>query len=123
MNSLEKFGLFIVSNMRDKAIGQFQMLINGDLVSKEYQAIYRQLNYIEGLDKKVLEEIIMDTVDTAIHDFLAALQEAHEFNEGIAVLSDGENVAEKSGSLNFEPFTDDGWINKYSKFPLSVSFR
>ncbi|HET8687916.1 MAG TPA: hypothetical protein VFM18_14840 [Methanosarcina sp.] len=123
MNNLEKFGLFIVTNMRDKALDQFQMLINGELASQEYQELYKKLNSTSNIDVNVLKEIVMDTVDTALHDLLVALQEAHEFNEGIAVFSGEDNIAEESGSLNFEPFTEDGWIKKYSKYPLSIAFR
>jgi hypothetical protein len=59
---------------------------------------------------------VVDAIDTAMHDFLFALQDAHDRELGVEILVDGRNVAEESGMLNGEQLGEGGWIEKYSRY-------
>lgn len=67
--------------------------------------------------KQLVMRVVIDVIDTALHDFLFAIQDANDRDLDIKILVDGENVAEKSGMLQGEHLGEDGWISKYSKYP------
>ena len=64
----------------------------------------------------MLREMVVDLVDTAVHDLLFAIQDPHDREPGIEVLVDGENVAAASDGLQGEPLGEGGWIERFSKF-------
>ena len=61
----------------------------------------------------------MEALSVGLHDFLFALQEAHDLERGIEVLVDGKNVAELSDGLQGEPCGGEGWIAKFARYPSS----
>ena len=116
MTPLDKFGEFIIKNFRDKALEQHYMLQEGKLRGKSIQELQRVVSNWSDENKATLNQVVIDLLDTALHDLLAALQESHDLDEGVEILVDGINVAEESGMLNGEPLGDEGWIAKFSKY-------
>ena len=116
MDTLEKFGKFIVAALRDKSIEQHDMLAQGKLKAAKIQDLQTQLSSLPEDQKQLVRRILVDALDTAMHDLLFAIQDAHDRDLGINVIVDGEDVAEKSGMLHGEPIGEGGWIDKYSRF-------
>jgi hypothetical protein len=121
MNAMDKFGQFLISNLRDKTLRQHEMLLKGELRGKAVQALQTRVSLLSAGDKAVLQEIARDLVDTAMHDLLFAIQDSHDRALGVEVIVDGENVAELSGMLQGEPLGPGGWIRRFSKYPPSQS--
>lgn len=117
MEALQKFGYFIVSNFRDKAIEQHDMLLQGRLRGQAVQKLQNKISELPEEQKALIRQIVIDVIDTAMHDFLFAVQDAHDRELGIEILVDENNVAETSGMLHGEHLGKDGWIAKFSKFP------
>lgn len=117
MSALEKFGQFIVQALRDKAIDQHLLMQQGRWKSPAIQELQRALAGLPPAEKELMLKAVVDVVDTALHDFLFALQDSHDRGLGIEVLVDGENVADASGMLHGEHLGEDGWIAKFSRFP------
>lgn len=116
MKPLDKFGEFVVHNFRDKALEQHEMLQRGELRGKRVQEIQQALANFSPEQRAVVSRIVSDAIDTAMHDLLFAVQDAHDRELGVEVFADGVNVAEVSGMLQGEPLGDTGWIQRFSRF-------
>lgn len=117
MNPLDKFGEFIVTKLRDRAIEQHLLMQEGHWKSPAIQDLQREIVALSPEQKELLRHVVVDVVDTALHDLLFAIQEAHDTGAGIEVTADGENVAELSGMLQGEHLGEDGWITRFSRYP------
>ncbi len=115
-DKVDKFGKFLVDNLRDKGIIYAEGLLNNKWRAPVLQNIQLGLTNLEDSEKEVVRNAIIATLDSAIHDFLFALQEQTDFENGIKILVDGENVIELSDGIHGEPYSDEGWYSKYSKF-------
>jgi len=113
---LDKFGKFIVHCLRDRALEQNELLIAGKLQGRDVQRLQARLQNLDEDQKRLIRDIATDLLDTAMHDVLFAIQDAHDRCKGLEVLSDGQNIAELSEALQGEPFGPDGWIARFSRF-------
>jgi hypothetical protein len=117
MTPLEKFGEFMISSLRDKALLQNTMLLDGQLRGRAIQFLQKRVQSLPAEQKEIIRQIVIDAVDTALHDLLFAFQDSHDRNLGIEVFVEGANVAELSGMLHGEPLGEKGWIKRFSSFP------
>lgn len=113
---LDKFGEFIVKNMRDKGIDNYNKLVNGTYNAPELKELQDNLKQFNESQLSVIKQCVIDSIDTAIHDFLFAVQESTDLEEGIEILVDKTNIAKLSDGLNGELFSEEGWYAKYSKY-------
>jgi len=114
--ALEKFGQFIMEELRDKIIDNFERLEQGLLKSPSTQQLIKDLNNIDQKQKEVFRRVLINSIDCGIHGFLFKVQEEHELDGDIKVVVNEVNIAEVSDGLHGELFTEDGWINKYSQY-------
>lgn len=117
IDPLSKLGELLIHSLRDKSVEQHEMLLAGKLRGKKIQPLQARVSALSPEQKELLRDVVVDTLDVALHDFLFALQDAHDRGVGIELLVDGSNVAELSGMLQGEPLGPDGWIARFSKFP------
>lgn len=115
-NPLDKFGEFIVENMRDKAIEFYDKLAQGSWKATSLKLVQEDLMKFDEKQLSVIRQCIISSIDTAIYDFLFALQESSDINEEVKVIVDGQNIGTLSDGLSGEPYTKDGWYSKYSSF-------
>lgn len=117
-NSLDKFGHFLVRNMRDNAIDFFDKLIEGYYKATTLQKIHQELSQFTSEQKDIIRKSFIAGIDTSIHDFLFALEEIHETADDIQIMVDGENVVRLSEELHRELLTKDGWFSRFSHYVI-----
>jgi hypothetical protein len=115
-NRLDKFGQFLVENLRDRGISKAEGLLNGEWRAPSLLNLQTELGKLSDAQKESVKATVINSIDTAIHDFLFALQERTDFDNDIQIVVDGENVAELSDGIHGEAYTDEGWYAKYSKY-------
>lgn len=120
-NPLDKFGEFIVENMRDKGIEFYDKLSQGSWKAPSLKLLQEDLNKFDEKQLSIIRQCIISSIDTAIHDFLFALQESSDMNEEVKVIVDGQNIGKLSDGLSGEPYTEDGWYSKYSSFGKNIN--
>jgi hypothetical protein len=118
-DELDKFGQFMVQNLRDKALAQHEMLQQGRLQAAHLQDWQRRLAEMPANQRGLVAAIVTDAIDTAFHDLLFAIQDAHDRETGVEVLMKGKNVAELSNMLHGEIQGESGWIARFSRFANS----
>jgi hypothetical protein len=114
---VEKFGQFVINKLRDRAIDFYDGLAAGRWKSDRTQELQAGLARLTDAQRLLIRRCVIAAVDDGLHNFLFALGVAHDFEEGIAVVVDGCNIAEHSDGLQGELFGEDGWFAKYSKQP------
>ncbi|WP_343614307.1 hypothetical protein [Flavobacterium sp.] len=115
-NEVNIFGEFLVKNLRDKGIEKAEVLLNGKSKAPSLQKLQSELNNFSDSDKELIKEVVVKSIDTAIHDFLFAIQELDDFENNIQILVNGKNVVNLSDGIHGESFSDDGWNAKYSRY-------
>lgn len=115
-SSLDKFGEFIVVNLRDKAIETAEMLLENGSKSPQTKILQDELSTFNAAQKAIVANTVKASIDAAIHDFLFAIEEQADFENDIQIIVNEDNIVEMSDGLQGELFTQDGWLEKYSKF-------
>lgn len=116
--AVEKFGRLIVKALRDGAIGFIERAVKGQWKAPSLHRLQSDLASLTPEQREVVRRCLVRAIDTGLHDFLFALVEVNDRDQGVEVIVDGQNVVELSDGLHGEPFVD-GWIAKYSQFPES----
>ncbi|MGV3756891.1 MAG: DUF6547 family protein [Verrucomicrobiota bacterium] len=114
---LDKFGEFIVQNLRDKMIQDADMLFAGKWKAPSLQALQKKALGLTEAQKQIVRDIVERTTVTGMHDLLFAIQEASDAGSEIKIVVDGKEVAKLSDGLHGEIFGDSGWIAAHSKYP------
>ncbi len=116
---LNEFGKFITYNLRDRGINHYDLLAKGHWKAPSLQNLQNDLSKLTAEEPDIVRRCVVKVLDNALHDFLFALQEAHDNDEEINIVVDNENIASLSDGLHGEPFTEDGWIAKFGEHPES----
>jgi hypothetical protein len=115
-DSLDKFGKFIVENLRDHAINYAELLLKNHWRAPSLLDLQAQLGNFSADQKETVKATVIATSDRAIHSFLIKLQERANFENEIQIIVNGENVVELSDGIHAEAYSDEGWYAKYSKY-------
>ncbi|MBD5515007.1 MAG: hypothetical protein HDR06_10245 [Lachnospiraceae bacterium] len=110
-NNLESFGEVFISEVRDNTLEAFEKMFNGSMKGLTAQNVRDKIAIFDEQEKSVLLWLLSKTVDQCMYNMLFML-EAHE---EIEMLYAGEDIVEESDGLSGELYTEDGWIEKYSK--------
>ena len=114
LSPLDQFGKFLMENCRDQGIESSIGLLNNKWKAPILQSMQAELYKLNDKQKEAVQDAFIHIIDVAIHDFLFALQNG--YNDDIQIIVDGENVVELSDGIHGEPYSDEGWRAKYSKF-------
>lgn len=117
---LKRFGKFLVENLRDKGIDFAENLLKNHWKPSELKNIQAELQTLTDIQKETFRQAIVKTIDTAIHDFLFALQEQADLGNNIQIIVDGKNVVELSDGIHGEAYSDKGWYAKFSNYGIAT---
>ena len=112
MDKLNIFGKLISEELRDSALNHYLDIESKWLKSERAKKLSEKLDEFSEEQKQTIRQLLTQSIDVGIHDFLFALEEGRE---DIKIIIDGDNVAELSDGLQAEPYTSDGWYEKYSQ--------
>ena len=103
---LDDFGKSVITHFYDKGMDYLKMLCEQQYkVDKNLQ---KQITGLGDAGVKILEKACMSTLDTALHDFLFALQNSFDRGSKFSFIVGDTNVAEYSDGLNGELYGDTG---------------
>jgi hypothetical protein len=75
---LDVFGEFLMKNLRDAALRSADCLLNGGAKAPSLARLQRDLAGMSEAQKDIVRRLVLEVVDSGTHDFLFALQEAHD---------------------------------------------
>lgn len=110
-NNLENFGEIFINEVRDNTLETFEKMFDGRMKGLTAQNVRDKILIFDEQEKSILLWLLSKTVDQCMHNMLFMLEE----HEEVEMLYAGENIVEESDGLSGELYTEDGWIEKYSK--------
>lgn len=116
-DNLDKFGRFVVENVRDVAVDSYLMIRSGRAAAQNLQALQNEFASLRPETRRLVDSIVARVLEVQLHDLLFALQDSYDRNLGVAVLVDGVDVAKESGMLHGELYGEGNWIARYSRYP------
>ena len=118
---LDKVGEFVMTRLRDRGIDFAERLIAGAWKAPALADIQASVGRLSLEDQQLVREVVVESIDNAIHDFLFALDENSGADAAVALRCDGVNAAEVSDGLHGELYREDGWVARFSKYPRAGS--
>lgn len=123
INKLDVFGSLLVATTRDDTYEQFKKIMYGELNSRSAKILHEKLLKFDHSELKVIQTVVRDTIDSTIHHFLWMIDQNEEYDL-ISYLDEEKksyvSLRDMSDGLCGELYTEDGWIEKYSKYPPSI---
>jgi hypothetical protein len=122
MEKLESLGKEIIENLRDLSIEEYLAIKKGSLKSRDAQNIYKMFSSVNKEDQDKIDKIVFNVIDRVLHNALWMFEQSKDFTiTDKNLISPNEDIVEESDGLSGELYREDGWIKKYSKFPLGTS--
>lgn len=112
-----------MENLRDKAFTDADLTLKGHWRAPALQKLQQELACLNAEQQGVARRLVRSVVDSAIHDFLFALQDTHDSDKSIQVAVDGVDVGGESDGLHGEPFGSDGWQARFSEYGVATEER
>lgn len=112
---LAVFGQVFIQQVRDNALFVFGRTVTGHMKGERAQEMRQQLKSFSPEQMAVVKDLVYQMVDTCLHHTLFMFQEHPEWvisqpDAGIGSLN------ELSDGLAGELYTEDGWIEQFSKY-------
>ncbi len=117
VKEMEKLARLVISQLWNQPIEHHDLLAQGHWKAAALHELQTSLAALSEEQKEIVRRCVMEALNVGLHGFLFALQQAHDYKSGIGVFVDGVNAAEISDGLQGEPYGDNGWIEKYGKYP------
>lgn len=114
IDPLSEFGRVLMVELRDRGIDRLDRLLAAKAKAPALQKLQGELESLDPKQRALLRRAFVTSLDSALHDFLFALQEQNDSGGRVAVLVDGSRIAEASDGLHGGLFTEDGWFARYS---------
>jgi len=114
--SLDYLGKFLMRCHRDQALFTLATAFKGYWKVESLQGFQDVLKSLSSEQQEKLFDGFEHIITGALHDLLFALQEENDFKNRIHLIVDGYDAAKISDGLHGEQFTDDGWIERFSKY-------
>lgn len=114
--ALQLFGQLLMNKVRDEAITDWKMIIDGRMKDEASAKTREILSSFTIEQRAILQLLIPEIVDTVLHHLLWALEQ--QKNVHIRVTIDNQefpSLKDISDGLPGELYTDDGWIARFSK--------
>lgn len=108
---LDDFGSATMRMVRDRSIDKFEKIRSGTLKSQRAIELHNLLSAFDEQQKKVIETLIIESIDNTIFNFLFMFEE----DEDKKIVVSDVNINEISDGLSGELFTEDGWISRFSQ--------
>ena len=117
LEPLDRFGKFIMENLRDRGIHWCDVLLASKTAAPSSRELQKSLAAMSDEQRSLVRRCVVACLDVATHDFLFKLHERADFENDIQILVDGVNVENLTeAGLHYEVFCDDGWQALFSRY-------
>jgi len=117
---LSNFGELFIKDVRDNSLFVFEGILSGHMKGVENKNLCEKLNGLSEQELTLIKQIAYKMVDLTIHNTMFFFEQDID---GWKVANPAKNVddlASTSDGLAGELYSEDGWIEKYSKYHSSL---
>lgn len=109
---LDDFGETLITDVRDTTIRNYIKMFDGTMKGLTAKQVRERLSDFDEEQMETVKWLLSKIVDTSLHNMMFMLEQN---SENIEVLYKGQNINELSDGLCGELYSEDGWIEKFSK--------
>jgi hypothetical protein len=114
--ALDLFGRLLMAKVRDEAISDWQMMVDGRMKGDRATKIRQVLAPLSDEQRSVFLSLVPDIVDTVLHHLLWLFDQEDRIRIGVtAGNQDVPSLKDVSDGLAGELPSDQGWISRFSK--------
>jgi hypothetical protein len=113
--ALNKFGQLLMRRVRDEAVTDWKMMIDGRMKGASAEKVRQLLGSLSEADKRLISHLIPGVVDTVLHHLLWTVEQETDLYVGVETDDGIENLRDISDGLPGELYSDEGWIARFSK--------
>lgn len=117
---LDLFGEELMYNVRDYCLDQFHNSINREANTDTKKSFQKNFSSFTPEQQIFIKNLVSELTDAALHYFLWMFQNSENFELSYHDSNITTNLNNISDGLCGELYTEDGWIEKYSKYPPSI---
>ncbi|MBU3218407.1 hypothetical protein LL033_23505 [Clostridium estertheticum] len=114
-NILDYFGNKLIKEVRDVTIASWDMMLNGKMKGITAQQFSDKISAFNDEQLEVLKWLIPKITDLSLHSLLVMIEQNDEIKVAVYDGQKDNDIKENSDGLEGELYTEDGWINKFSK--------
>lgn len=108
---LDTFGKILINDVRDRTIRNIDSIVTGKMKDIDSQNLYKEICLLNDRAKEIINFLIPEIIDYSLNNLL----EMFEQNEDLELKLNGKNLVQESDGFAGELYTEDGWIQKYTK--------
>lgn len=110
--ALDRFGSFLIKNVRDHAISDWDMLLAGDAKSEAAREFYNRIRSLPPEQSELLRDLVPAIVDTTLHHLMWSLDQAADIEVAVTT-PQGQvpSLRQVSDGLDGELYF---WVPRYS---------
>ena len=116
---LARLGQIVMTEVRDEAIEKYEMIVGGRIKSERALGLTNKLGEFSDNQLEIIRNVVVNAIDDVLHNFLWMLEQ-HVGEVRLLVFeeqaSSGKDAVALSDGLSGEAYTEDGWINRFSKY-------
>jgi hypothetical protein len=112
--ALDRFGELLMKKVRDEAITDWMMMIDGRMKGDTANKVRELLGNVSEADRLLIMQLIPGVVDTVLHHLLWTAEQESDLRIGIRIDDAIEELRDISDGLPGELYTENGWISRFS---------
>ena len=113
---LHLFGQILMKYVRDETISTWDMMLEGKMKGLTAQEVTSKMSSFSSEQVEILKWMLPKIVDQNLHNLLIMFEENDELFLGVnSENGELEEIKEISDGLAGELYTEDGWIQRFSK--------
>lgn len=114
-NILDVFGKVLITEVRDRSISDFDMILDGKMKGITAKTIKEEMKGFSKQQIEVIKWLIPKVVDVNLNHLLEMIESINYINVQVILENCKYCVKELSDGLSGELYTEEGWIYKFSK--------
>ncbi|MBS9429831.1 hypothetical protein CE143_16020 [Photorhabdus luminescens] len=115
---LKIFGHILMTTVRDRSIERFENISSGTVKAKYLLELHNLIENFTLEQREILRKLVVESIDNVIFNLLDMLEQNEDSMKLLLSENNGSerNIINISDGLSGELFTDDGWIEQFSKY-------
>jgi glutamyl-tRNA reductase len=114
--ALDKFGELLMTRVRDEAISDWRMILDGSMKGERAQRIRKSVRQFSERDRSVVESLVPEIVDSVLHHLLYTFEQSSDVRIAVSTSTkEISSLTDVSDGLAGELYSEEGWISRFSK--------
>lgn len=118
---LEKFGKILIKEVFDASLERLNNIVDGNVKAPKLLTLHQELKNVDKNNVDIMRNFAKECIQNTLHNFLWMIEQSDGFDLVAKIDDQTTSLKEISDGLCGELYTKEGWIEKYSKYPPTIT--